>query len=229
MLAPGGYPPGQTEATIGERRMDHEGQILPAAHGIAVGLRSGQAIRIDNVHGTQVVDTWALSARDPLEYASMEHTRSWNSSIFVEAGAVVVSIRRRPMLTMIADSSPGRHDTQLCPCSSELYSQLGCEEPHRSCTGNFHEALAPLGVKLPFTPASLNLFMNVPIAADGSVTRKPPASRAGDSVTLRAEMDVIVVLSACPQDITPINGADHTPRDIAFAVLDAPQSGNSDD
>jgi len=48
-------------------------------------------------------------------------------------------------------------------------------------------------------------------------------------VTLRAEMDVIVVLSACPQDITPINGADHTPRDIAFAVLDAPQSGNSDD
>lgn len=183
-------------------------------------LRRGQAVRIENIHGSQVVDTWALSAEDPLEYASMEHTRSWNSSIFVENGMAMISIRRRPMLTMVADSSPGRHDTQLCPCSAELYQQLNCRAPHRSCTDNFHEALAPLGVKLPFTPASLNLFMNVPIAEDGSVTRVPPASKAGDSVTLRAEMDVTVVLSACPQDITPINGADHTPRDIAFAVLD---------
>ncbi|WP_378942542.1 DUF1989 domain-containing protein [Mesorhizobium sp. ANAO-SY3R2] len=200
--------------------MDRRGQILPATRGLAVTLLRGQAIRIENIHGSQVVDTWALSAEDPLEYASMEHTRSWNSSVFVETGMAMVSIRRRPMLTMVADSSPGRHDTQLCPCSAELYQQLNCHGRHRSCTDNFHEALEPLGVKLPFTPASLNLFMNVPIAGDGSVTRVPPASKAGDSVTLRAEMDVTVVLSACPQDITPINGADHTPRDIAFAVID---------
>lgn len=206
--------------------MDRLGQILQASQGVAVTLRRGQAIRIENVHGSQVVDTWAVSVDDPLEYASMEHTRSWNSSIFVEESMAVVSIRRRQMLTMIADSSPGRHDTQLCPCSAELYEQLNCHGRHRSCTDNFHEALTPLGVRLPFTPASLNLFMNVPIAEDGSVTRLPPASRAGDSVTLRAEMDVIVVLSACPQDITPINGADHTPRDIAFAVIDDCQTRN---
>ena len=208
----------KTGDLIGEQGMDQPEHILPAAQGIAVSLRAGQAIRIENIHGSQVVDTWALSADNPLEYASMEHTRSWNSSIFVEQGMEVVSNRRRPMLTMVSDTSPGRHDTQLCPCSAELYRQLGCDEPHRSCTGNFHEALADAGLVLPFTPASLNLFMNVPIAEDGSVTRVPPVSRAGDSVTLRAEMDVTVVLSACPQDITPINGADHTPRDIAFAV-----------
>ena len=208
----------KTGDLIGEQGMDQPEHILPAAQGIAVSLRAGQAIRIENIHGSQVVDTWALSSDNPLEYASMEHTRSWNSSIFVEQGMEVVSNRRRPMLTMVSDTSPGRHDTQLCPCSAELYRQLGCDEPHRSCTGNFHEALADAGLVLPFTPASLNLFMNVPIAEDGSVTRVPPVSRAGDSVTLRAEMDVTVVLSACPQDITPINGADHTPRDIAFAV-----------
>ncbi|MET2829806.1 urea carboxylase-associated family protein [Mesorhizobium shangrilense] len=200
--------------------MECPGQILPAARGVAVMLRRGQAIRIENIFGSQVVDAWALSAEDPLEYASIEHTRSWNSSIFVEKGMALISIRRRPMLTMVADSSPGRHDTQLCPCSAELYQQLNCGGPHRSCTDNFHEALGRLGVTLPFTPASLNLFMNVPIAEDGGVTRVPPVSKAGDSVTLRAEMDVTVVLSACPQDITPINGADHTPRDIGFAVLD---------
>jgi uncharacterized protein YcgI (DUF1989 family) len=205
-------------------------QILRASRGIGVKLLKGQAIRIENIHGSQVVDAWALSTDDPLEYASMEHTRSWNSSVFVEAGMAVVSIRRRPMLTMIADTSPGRHDTQLCPCSVELYAQLGCRGAHRSCTDNFHEALASLGMALPFTPASLNLFMNVPIAADGAVTRLPPTSRAGDSVTLRAEMNALIVLSACPQDITPINGADLAPRDVAIRVLDAaPQSGNNDD
>lgn len=198
--------------------MDQPRRILAAAHGIAVSLSAGQAIRIENIHGSQVVDMWTLSSSDPFEYASMEHTRSWNSSIFVETGMEVVSSRRRPMLTMVADSSPGRHDTQLCPCSAELYRQLGCAKPHRSCTGNFHEALADIGVALPFTPGSLNLFMNVPVAGDGGLTRLPPVSRAGDAVTLRAEMDAIVVLSACPQDITPINGADHTPRDIAFAI-----------
>ncbi len=200
--------------------MDQPGHRLPAAQGVAVPLKRGQAIRIENLHGSQVVDAWALSAADPLEYASMEHTRSCNSNVFVGKGMTVVSNRRRPMLTMTEDASPGRHDTQLCPCSAELYRELGCAGPHRSCTDNFHEALARIGVALPFTPASLNLFMNVPIAADGGVTRLPPASRPGDSVTLAADMDVTVVLSACPQDVTPINGAARTPRDVAFVVED---------
>ncbi|AGT08536.1 DUF1989 domain-containing protein [Paracoccus aminophilus] len=199
-------------------------QILPARHGRAVHLRQGQVLSIINLAGTQVVDLWALSAVDPLEYGAMEHTRSRNSSIFVECGMAVFSNRRRAMLTLIEDSSPGRHDTQLCPCSCELYREL-TPEPHRSCTDNFHEALASVGLALPFAPASLNLFMNVPVAEDGSLRRLPPESRPGDTVTLRAEMDVTVILSACPQDITPINGGDQTPRDIGFTLDDARLSG----
>lgn len=181
-------------------------------------MKAGQYARIVNTHGNQVVDAWVVAARDPGEMSSMDHTRSVNSNIFFMNDMSVISSRRRPMLKMVADSAGVRHDTLLCPCSRELYQQLGCTEPHRNCTDNFHEALAEVGLAAPFTPASLNLFMNVPVKADGTVDRIPPATVAGDYVVLRAEMDLILVLSACPQDITLINGDARTPKDIAVAL-----------
>lgn len=197
---------------------DDSQQILKAARGTAIKLCKGQSIRITNLHGSQVVDTWAVNLTDASECSALEHTRSINSNIFFETGMTLVSNLRRPMLTLIDDTSPGRHDTLLCPCNGAIYQELGCTDYHRSCTDNFHEALAEQGVACSYTPASLNLFMNVPVADDGSVQRVPPRSKPGDSVTLLAEMDVLVVLSACPQDITPINGADRQPSDIAWAI-----------
>lgn len=196
-------------------------QVLKAAHGVAIALGKGQAISVINLHGNQVVDAWALNQQDASEYASLEHTRSVNSNIFFEQGMALVSNLRRPMLVLEQDNTPGRHDTLLCPCNAAIYRELGCTTYHRSCTDNFHQALASIGRSAAFTPASLNLFMNVPVADDGSVQRVPPRSSAGDSVTLRAHMDLIVVLSACPQDITPINGAGRQPSDIAWCILPA--------
>jgi uncharacterized protein YcgI (DUF1989 family) len=193
-------------------------QILQATRGTAIKLCKGEAISIINLHGNQVVDTWAVSLTDPSECSALEHTRSINSNMFFETGMTLVSNLRRPMLKLIEDSSPGRHDTLLCPCNLAIYKELGCTDYHRSCTDNFHEALAEQGVSCSYTPASLNLFMNVPVAEDGSVQRVPPRSKAGDRVTLLAEMDVMVVLSACPQDITPINGTGRQPSDIAWIV-----------
>jgi uncharacterized protein YcgI (DUF1989 family) len=193
-------------------------QILQATRGTAIKLCKGEAISIINLHGNQVVDTWAVSLTDPAECSALEHTRSINSNMFFETGMTLVSNLRRPMLKLIEDSSPGRHDTLLCPCNLAIYKELGCTDYHRSCTDNFHEALAEQGVSCSYTPASLNLFMNVPVAEDGSVQRVPPRSKAGDRVTLLAEMDVMVVLSACPQDITPINGTGRQPSDIAWIV-----------
>ncbi|WP_311970919.1 urea carboxylase-associated family protein [Pseudomonas baltica] len=197
---------------------DDSQQILKATRGTAIELYKGEAIRITNLHGSQVVDTWAVNLLDSSECGALEHTRSINSNIFFETGMTLVSNLRRPMLTLIEDTSPGRHDTLLCPCNSAIYQELGCTDYHRSCTDNFHEALAERGVACSYTPASLNLFMNIPVADDGSVQRVPPRSRPGDSVTLLAEMDVLVVLSACPQDITPINGAERQPSDIAWVI-----------
>jgi len=193
-------------------------QILKATKGTAIKLCKGEAISVINLHGNQVVDAWAVNLTDASECSALEHTRSINSNMFFEQGMTLVSNLRRPMLRLIEDSSPGRHDTLLCPCNAAIYQELGCTDYHRSCTDNFHEALAEQGIHCSYTPASLNLFMNVPVAEDGSVQRVPPRSKAGDRVTLLAEMDLMVVLSACPQDITPINGTGRQPSDIAWCI-----------
>ncbi len=187
---------------------------LPARHGRALRLACGDAVELVNLHGTQVADCWAVSAADPLEHMAMDQTRSVNSTIRPFRGMRFVSNRRRPMLALEEDTSPGLHDTLLCACNEAIYRELGCDPGHRSCEANLHEALASLGIRLPFTPAPFNVFMNVPLSADGAIERVPPASRPGDHVRLRALMDVVVAFSACPQDVTPINGAQRTPTDM---------------
>ncbi|WP_052130843.1 DUF1989 domain-containing protein [Erwinia typographi] len=203
---------------IKEQTSEYELLLLKASRGIALQLYQGQEIIIENSAGSQVVDTWAINSDNAREYSAMEHTRSLNSNIFFEQGMHVFSSLRRPMFTLSIDETPGRHDTLLCPCSEELYQQLGVKEYHRSCSDNFHEALKEVGIDLPFTPASLNLFMNVPFKTSGELDRMPPVSKAGDRIMLTAEMNIWLILSACPQDITPINGASRTPQDIALYI-----------
>jgi uncharacterized protein YcgI (DUF1989 family) len=195
-------------------------ETVPARHGRAVAVAADQVLEVINTHGTQVVDTWAFARQHPGEFMSMAHTRSVNSRTWPAAGQAFVSIRRRPMLRLLADTSPGVHDTLLCACNRAIYAELGCTTDHRSCEDNLHEALAAAGVRLPFTPAPLNLFMNVRVTADGAVIRGSPASRPGDRIVFRAEMDLLVVLSACPQDITPINSEARTPRDVQVRIAD---------
>jgi len=193
-------------------------EIVPARHGRAIKLSRGQTIQIVSVHGTQVLDLWAFNKDDLREYLSMEHTRSKNSKVILSVGDSYVSQRRRPMLTVVEDTSPGVHDTLLCACNSYIYEEAGCREYHRNCSDNLHEALAEIGLKFPFTPGPLNVFMNIPVNHDHSITRLPPSTRPGDFLKLKAQMDLVVVMSACPQDMTIINGADRTPRDMHFAV-----------
>ncbi|MDX2485482.1 MAG: urea carboxylase-associated family protein [Pseudodonghicola sp.] len=194
--------------------------ILLASTGGAWHMAAGQTVRIVNSHGTQAVDAWALAADGSetgdgtVQYSSMEHTRSVNSSIYIDTGLSVMGMDRRPLFTMVEDATPGHHDTQLCPCNGPLYADLGQPPAHRSCAGNFHDALAQIGLEMPFTPASLNLFMRVRVGPEGEILRDLPVAAPGDHVTLKAERAIILVLSACPQDVTPINGADCTPHDI---------------
>ncbi len=204
---------------------DVRSTVVPAGRGVAISVRHGEIVRLTNTYGSQVVDLWALGGEDPAEHSSMDHTRSKNSNIFFKAGMTVYSSERRAMLTMIEDRAGLCHDTLLCPCNAAIYRELGCKGAHRSCTGNFHEALERVGLACPFTPASLNVFMNVPVQADGTVDRVPPASMPGDYVRLRAEMDLTLVLSACPQDVTPINGAERQVRDVHVDIAPAAPGG----
>jgi uncharacterized protein len=194
-------------------------EVVPARRGRAVRLKAGQAIRIVNTHGSQVVDTWALNSDDLSEFMSMVHLHGTLGSVFPGAGDALVTNRRRPILVLEEDTSPGRHDTVIAACDVHRYALLGCREYHDNCSDNFHAALGLLGVRSEATPAPLNLWMNIPIGEDGHITWDEPMSKPGDHVVLRAVMDCLVVMSACPQDMIPINGADCRPTDVHYEVL----------
>ena len=192
---------------------------IPARKGKAAHLRKGQRIRVINTHGSQVVDCWAFSTAEPREFMSMEHSRAHLLRMIPKLGDALLTNRRRPILTLVEDSSPGIHDTVIAACDRYRYEQLGCKDYHDNCTDNLAAALGELGMAPPETPSPFNLFMNIPIRADGSLSFEPAASRPGDAVTLRAEMDCVVAFSACPQDIIPINGLARTPTDAHFQIL----------
>jgi uncharacterized protein YcgI (DUF1989 family) len=192
--------------------------IVPARYGKAFSLSKGQTIKIVSEYGTQVLDLWAFNVGDISEFMSMEHTRSRNSKITLGVGDNYVSDRRHPMLCVTEDTSPGIHDTLLCACNRYIYDEMGCTEYHRNCSDNLHEALREVGLSFPFTPGPLNVFMNIPVNPDHSISRLPPTTKPGDYVRLKAEMNLIVAISACPQDISVINGADRTPRDVHYVI-----------
>ena len=192
---------------------------IPARRGKAAFVARGQTVRVVNTHGQQVVDTWAFRRDNLNEFMSMEHSRTSLGRIMPVVGQSMVTNRRRPILTLAEDTSGGIHDTLLAACDRYRYELLGCEEYHDNCTDNLAAALAELGLTPPETPSPWNLFMNIPVGPDGSVTFEPPVSRPGDHVSLRAEMDCVVAFSACPQDVVPINGVDCTPTEAHFQVI----------
>jgi uncharacterized protein YcgI (DUF1989 family) len=189
---------------------------IPARCGVAVQIARGRTIKIINTLGKQVVDAWAFNDADLSEFMSMEHSRASLLKLVPEVGDTLVTNRRRPILTFDEDTTPGTHDTLIAACDEHRYRQLGAHGHHDSCTDNLARALNDLGLKPPLTPSPLNLFMNVPVTAGGRLAFKPPTSEAGQYVTLRAEIDLVAVLSACPQDLVPVN--DMMPTDVHFIV-----------
>lgn len=192
-------------------------QQLPARQGRAVALKAGQSIRIVNTHGHQVVDTWAFNAQDLGEFLSMEHMRAAIDRISPKPGDKLVTNKRRPILSLEADSSPGVHDTFIAACDIYRYQGLGCTEYHENCADNLRAGMAGLGLTPSEVPSPLNLWMNIPIKTDGSIGWEEPVSKPGDYVVLKAEMDCIVAMSACPQDIVRINAG--APTDAHYEVL----------
>ena len=191
-------------------------QCVPARRGAAVRLAAGQTVQLVNTSGKQVVDTWAFNPADMLEFLSMEHSRVALQKLVPAVGDVLVSNQRRPMLCVVADTTPGRHDTLMAACDRHRYEQLGAVGYHDNCADNLRSAVAQLGLGTVVIPAPLNLFMNVPWQADGALAFVAPTSAAGEYVALRAEMNLIVAFSACPQDMTPVNAG--RSADVHFQV-----------
>ncbi len=194
--------------------------LIPARTGGAVRLHVGQAVKVVNTHGTQVVDTWALNLPDTTEYLSMEQTRRMLLKLWPQEGDTLYSNRRNAMLVMERDTSPGIHDTLFACCDPWVYAHYGCPPGHENCRDNFVMALATLDIAPPIVPNPLNLWMNIPVRDNMSLAIAAPVSTAGDYVVLRALVDAVLVFSACPMDVTPINGDDCQPKGVRYHILD---------
>jgi uncharacterized protein len=178
---------------------------VPARRGLAIKVGQGRAFAVVNTHGGQVVDFWAFAADDLAEHLSMRHTRNAHYRLAPRPGDTLVSNRRRTMVTMVSDTSPGVHDTLIPCCDAVRYAQLG-HPGHDNCADNMREALRALGFEPPEPPAPFNLFMNIPVAPDGALSAEAPVALPGDEVVFRAETPLVAVFSACPHDILPVNG-----------------------
>jgi uncharacterized protein len=179
--------------------------VVPAGAGRAVRVRRGERVRVIDVEGGQVGDLFAFVAGDPAEHLSASHTRTSTGRLFPLIGEQFVTTLRRPILTLVADTSPGVHDMLIAACDPARYQMLGVGE-HASCADNLHAALAQLGMTADVVPQPVNVFMNIPVGASGELSWLPATSQPGDALTLSADVDCVVVVSACPMDVNAING-----------------------
>lgn len=196
---------------------------VPAGAGRAVRVRRGDRIRVIDVEGGQVGDLFAFSDNDVREYLSAAHTRTSTGRLFPQIGEQFVTNRRRPILTLVADTSPGVHDMLIAACDPQRYRSLGVVD-HRSCVDNLRTALGESGIRTDVVPQPINVFMNIPVSGTGELSWLPAVSRPSDAITFEAAMDTVVVVSACPMDLNSINGDRPTPLAIELGTFKSTHS-----
>ena len=178
-------------------------------------MAAGTILRVTDIEGGQVGDLVAFARADLSEKFWISNTIRLNGTVYVTKGHVLYSELSRPMLTLVDDTC-GRHDLLAGSCNAEIDKVRYGVDGHRGCVENFVEALAPWGITREDVPMSINLFMNCPVEPDGSWRIEAPVSKAGDHVDLRAEMDLVVALSNCPQDLNPCNAGELKPLGITI-------------
>jgi uncharacterized protein YcgI (DUF1989 family) len=196
---------------------DLEGKVtlVPAASGVGLRLKRGELLRIIDPEGGQSGDLLAYS-EDGRERLSNGRTFDYGGKIYISTGDALWSDLSNPMLTIVSDQV-GRHDFLYASCTVEMYRiEYKVAGYHPNCADNLSSALRGLGIEPGPLPTAFNLFMNVDISADGRLVIAPPRSRAGDSIVVRAEMDLAIALSACPSS-TSNGGASAKP--LAFEIL----------
>lgn len=207
-----------TLTVVMELTHDTAATVIPAGQGLAFRVRRGDRFRLIDIEGGQVGDLFAFAAADPDEYLSASHTRTATGSLFPRIGEQFLTNLRRPILTLTGDTSPGAHDMLIAACDPARYEALGVAG-HASCADNLRAALSHLALTTCVVPQPVNVFMDIPVAADGSLSWLPAPSREGDAVTFEAVMDCVVTVSACPMDLNPINGG--RPTSLAVELVKA--------
>jgi urea carboxylase-associated protein 1 len=187
-------------------------EVVPARAPWSAVVLGGQLLSIVDLHGNQAVDFLAYNAADTAERYSAQGTIAAQANIFLTTGSVLRSSESRPMMTVVADEC-GRHDTVGGACSKESNTlRYGHHTRHQhACVENFMLEGAKWGLAKRDLVSNINWYMNVPVEPDGTLGIVDGISRPGLTLTLRAEIDVLVLVSNCPQINNPCNGFDPTP------------------
>jgi uncharacterized protein len=187
---------------------------VPAREGRSFQVDAGQTIRVIDVQGQQVCDFWAFRVGHLSEYVSASHTRIACSRVWLARGDALVSNLRTPLLTLV-DGQEG-HDLLAPCCDPERYRRDYGLENHANCRENLFGVMKSYGLDYELLPDPVNLFERTRVGPEGEMEVVEPTTRAGDYALLRAEVDLIVAVSACPQDQNPCNG--FNPTDIMIEV-----------
>lgn len=179
-------------------RTDGQTARIPPCSARALTLGKGDELLIIDPEGQQVSDLVAFGHPDHQEYLSSGRSLDYAACLWLTTGDVLYSNRSRPMFTILEDTC-GRHDFTLTPCSRDTFRILyGESEARPGCEGNLAEVLAPYGIGVDRVPIAFNVFMHVAIdAATGQFRVLPPLTKAGDFIRLRAEMPLLVAMTAC--------------------------------
>jgi uncharacterized protein len=177
--------------------------IIPPRSGTAFILKKGKYLTVTDIKGEQVADLICYNEHNTAEYLSSGRTIDYAETIFLTTGHSFYSNRSNVMFTMEKDTV-GRHDFLLTPCSAETFKIIyGHPNPHCGCFGNISTALKPYGIEPDDIPVTFNVFMHVTVDGDtGKINVLAPKSKAGDFITIRAEMDMIVALTACSAEMS---------------------------
>ncbi|MHB1530624.1 urea amidolyase associated protein UAAP2 [Acidithiobacillus sp.] len=189
-------------------------KVLPAGESWLHEIKEDQVFRILDLEGNQAVDTLFYNAHDPSErYSAVDTIRAQNN-LYLTAGSRLLSSEGNTLMTIIADTC-GRHDTIGGACSAESNSvRYGIEKKFmHNCRDSFLHALGHCACHMDKREltSNVNFFMNVPVTEDGALTFADGISASGKYVEMRAEMDVIVLISNCPQLNNPCNAYNPTP------------------
>ena len=207
---------GLTESTLAVEDAAFR-EVVPAGEPFMKEIAKGQTLRILDLEGNQAVDTLFYSARDPEERYDANNTIREQGNIYLTSGTILRSNEGNPMLTIVADTC-GRHDTLGGACSAESNTvRYALEKRHmHSCRDSFLMALAEWdnGLSKRDLSSNINFFMNVPVTPEGGLTFEDGISEAGRYVEMRAEMDIIVLISNCPQLNNPCNAYNPTPVEV---------------
>lgn len=194
---------------------------LPSGEPWLQEIKKGQTLRIVDLEGNQAVDVIFYNRHDPAEHYSATQTMLKQGGIYLTTGTVLYSCDGNPLLTIVADTC-GRHDTLGGACAAESNTvrySLQKKFMH-NCRDNYLIALqhADIGIDKRDLVPNVNFFMNVPVTAQGELTFADGVSAPGKYVELRAEMDIWMLVSNCPQLNNPCNAYNPTPAQ--FIVWD---------